>query len=169
LARGPVRCPTPLWRFYLIRIAILLILGSGALAFFVAPGAVQATGRHDWPVPEAASPDEPPATPDPDVVKVLSQPGAMDEARRTFSVYCSECHGLAAGGGMGPPLTDPQTLYGGRYEDYIRIITNGSPNRPMPSWKAKLGEERIRLMAAFVYALRGTRAVSLPDAPPWPH
>jgi cytochrome c oxidase cbb3-type subunit 3 len=105
--------------------------------------------------------------PDPAVVQVLSQPGAMQEARRTFSIYCSECHGLAAGGGMGPPLTDPHTLYGGRYEDYIRIITHGSPNRPMPSWKAKLGEQRIRLIAAFVYALRGTGVTALPEMPPW--
>jgi len=133
------------------------------------PGSAGATGRHDWPRPESATQEEPAGYPDPNVVKLLSQPGAMTEAKRTFSIYCTECHGLFAGGGMGPNLTDPQTLYGARYEDYVRIITNGSPYRPMPSWKGKLTGERIRLMAAFVYSLRGTRVTALPDVPPWPN
>ena len=123
-----------------------------------------------WPLlaaDEARPPDEPPEAPDPQVVALLSAPGAMQEAKRTFSVYCTECHGLAAWGGMGPNLTDVQTLYGGRYQDIVNIITNGSPNRPMPAWGRKLPFERIRLVAALVYSLRGRGLPALPNTPPW--
>jgi mono/diheme cytochrome c family protein len=81
----------------------------------------------------------------------------IKEGKRTFNIYCSECHSPGGVGGMGPNLTDQFTLHGADYEDMVAVITKGVAAVGMPKWGARMTEERIRTVAAYVFSLYATR------------
>jgi cytochrome c oxidase cbb3-type subunit 3 len=70
---------------------------------------------------------------------------------------CIGCHG-ADGKGMAvlgaPNLTDDVWLYGGDAATLKESITNGRAGQ-MPAFQDKLGEQRVRLLAAYVTKLAG--------------
>ncbi|RZU47204.1 cytochrome c oxidase cbb3-type subunit 3 [Fluviicoccus keumensis] len=70
-------------------------------------------------------------------------------------VQCAACHGPEGRGNIAvgaPNLTDTVWLYGGNKEAIVETITHGR-NGHMPAWKDTLGEEKIHLVAAYVYSL----------------
>ncbi|MGI9245476.1 MAG: cytochrome-c oxidase, cbb3-type subunit III [Steroidobacteraceae bacterium] len=75
------------------------------------------------------------------------------EAR--FQQVCSACHGVD-GRGMAavgaPNLTDNVWLYGRDPGTLRQTIQNGR-NGQMPAWGEKLGEQRVKLLAAYVTKL----------------
>ncbi len=89
---------------------------------------------------------------------VLSLSGRDHSAERAargqekFAVVCAACH-LPDGTGMqalgAPNLTDEVWIYGGNREDIRYSIVNGRANA-MPAQLELLGEDRVRLMAAYV-------------------
>lgn len=88
------------------------------------------------------------------------------EGKRVFDVHCSPCHGDAGRGGIGPRLTDSETLHGPRFADMVRVITDGVEITGMPRWATKLGPERIAIVAAYVFSLWGTQPDDPADADP---
>ncbi|MDR0528538.1 MAG: cytochrome-c oxidase, cbb3-type subunit III [Zoogloeaceae bacterium] len=76
---------------------------------------------------------------------------------------CSTCHGVDMKGNKllgAPNLTNNIWLYGSSEEEIIRGITYGrnvgdgkSTNNRMPAWKSFLGEDKVHLLAAYVYSL----------------
>ncbi|MBS0325928.1 MAG: cytochrome-c oxidase, cbb3-type subunit III [Proteobacteria bacterium] len=71
-----------------------------------------------------------------------------------FATNCAACHGQDGKGNqaMGAPnLTDTVWLYGGSLDTIETTIRNGRGGT-MPSWRARLGEDDARAVAAFVYA-----------------
>jgi cytochrome c oxidase cbb3-type subunit 3 len=66
---------------------------------------------------------------------------------------CVGCHSHG-GGGMGPALMDDEWRYGGRIDQIASSIAEGRPNG-MPSWRAKLTDEQIWQLAAYVRSLSG--------------
>jgi cytochrome c oxidase cbb3-type subunit III len=72
-----------------------------------------------------------------------------------FNIYCMACHGMDGKGQKifgAPDLTNEIWLYGnsrGRIEDVIRNGRSGE----MPSFKNKLGEDKIHIMSAYVKSL----------------
>lgn len=72
-----------------------------------------------------------------------------------FAANCAACHG---GDGIGnqqlgaPNLTDNVWLYEGTPQGVRHSIRNGRANQ-MPAQKEKLREEKIHLLAAYVYSL----------------
>ncbi|MFG0832231.1 cytochrome-c oxidase, cbb3-type subunit III [Aeromonas bivalvium] len=74
------------------------------------------------------------------------------EAR--FAV-CAACHGPDAKGGIAvgaPDLTNTTWLYGGSRQVVEETITHGR-HGVMPAWKDILGEDKVHLLAAYVYSL----------------
>ena len=74
-----------------------------------------------------------------------------------FTTYCAVCHGADGTGNQllgAPNLTDDIWLHGGTREAIHDTITNGRMNQ-MPAQLQYLGEDRARLMAAFVLKLSG--------------
>jgi len=72
-----------------------------------------------------------------------------------YATVCAVCHGPEGKGKpvMGAPnLTDDVWLHGGRVEDIEYQIANGRINQ-MPAHQALLSEEKIHLLAAYVYSL----------------
>ncbi|MEZ5505836.1 MAG: cytochrome-c oxidase, cbb3-type subunit III [Gammaproteobacteria bacterium] len=80
--------------------------------------------------------------------------GNAEAAKPKFAV-CSACHGADAKGNQmlgGPNLTDNIWLYGGSEKSIIETLTNGRQGK-MPAFKDTLSEEKIHVLAAYVYSL----------------
>ena len=87
------------------------------------------------------------------------------DGRRTFVIYCEQCHGMGGLGGAGPNLTDEFTLHGDKLSDIITVITNGVPAMQMPTWGQVMTTERISKVANYVHSLMGSRPTGkLPES-----
>ena len=86
---------------------------------------------------------------------VASDPQARAMGERLFLNYCAPCHGSDAGGSKGfPNLRDNDWLYGGDPEAIKTSITNGR-NGIMPPFRAVLGDDGVKNVAAYVRSLSG--------------
>ncbi|MCO1334177.1 cytochrome-c oxidase, cbb3-type subunit III [Microbulbifer sp. OS29] len=77
------------------------------------------------------------------------------EGKKVFNTVCMACHGMDAKGNQAlgaPNLTDNIWLYGSKREQIQQTIRGGRTNI-MPAQKDKLREDKIRLVAAYVYSL----------------
>ena len=77
--------------------------------------------------------------------------------KEKFAV-CAACHGPEGKGNpaLGAPnLTDNVWLYGGSLTAIMETITKGR-NNVMPAFKDLLGEEKVHLLAAYVYSFPAT-------------
>ncbi|QEY14466.1 cytochrome-c oxidase, cbb3-type subunit III [Cellvibrio sp. KY-YJ-3] len=92
---------------------------------------------------------------------VLSLSGAehdatkADAGKKHFDVNCAACHGLDGKGNQllgAPNLTDDIWLYGGEPATIRQTLRHGR-NGVMPAQKDLLKEDRIHLLAAYVYSL----------------
>ncbi|WP_333875142.1 c-type cytochrome [Methylobacter sp.] len=91
---------------------------------------------------------------------------AIVEGRKLFnSMNCSGCHAPLGGGGMGPPLSDDEWVYGDRPEQIYLTILQGRPNG-MPAFGSALPEESIWKLAAYIKTLSALPAPSNPPAQP---
>ena len=92
---------------------------------------------------------------------VLSLSGMEHDAEaaqvgaESFAQFCASCHG-ADGKGMqaigAPNLTDDTWLYEGSRKEIAKAIRSGRSNM-MPAQKDLLREEKIHVLAAYVYSL----------------
>jgi cytochrome c oxidase cbb3-type subunit 3 len=95
------------------------------------------------------------------VLQLSGQPAdaAMAAAGAThFQTYCMACHGADAKGmtAVGAPnLTDGVWLYGGDANTIRETVTKGRMGQ-MPAFGDRLGEQRVRLLAAYVLRMSGT-------------
>ena len=91
---------------------------------------------------------------------VLSLSGAPHDAAKATAgkalfTVCAACHGPEGKGNpaLGAPnLTDATWLYGGDPESVETSIREGRGG-VMPSWRARIGENDARVIAAYVYSL----------------
>jgi cytochrome c oxidase cbb3-type subunit III len=81
-----------------------------------------------------------------------------------FTTMCAACHGADGTGNQavgGPNLTDKIWLYGGSVKDIRETITNGRTNH-MPPHLERLGDTKVRLLAAYVLSISRPAAGSPP-------
>ncbi len=78
--------------------------------------------------------------------------GDAAAGEKLFASRCAMCHGAEGGGGIGPNLTDKQTLYGASFEDVRESIAKGRP-RGMPAFGNQLAPADIDNLAAYVLSL----------------
>lgn len=90
-------------------------------------------------------------------------PSAASQAgQKTFMTYCVACHGPDGKGNQAigaPNLTDQIWLWGGSRHEITETITGGRSNR-MPAHLERLGDDQVRLLAAYVYGLSHNGAAS---------
>ena len=90
------------------------------------------------------------------VVAPLRNPLVLAKQGATiFQTICQVCHGLDGKGKqeMGSAnLTDNTWLHGGS-EESIRETIRGGRNNQMPAHKDRLGEEKVHMLALYVYSL----------------
>jgi len=91
------------------------------------------------------------------VLSLSGRSTAADAAKRgeeTFKTTCAACHGPEGKGNQAlgaPNLTDNVWLYGGSLATVTETIAKGRQGQ-MPAHKDLLGEPRVHLLAAYVYA-----------------
>jgi cytochrome c oxidase cbb3-type subunit 3 len=76
-----------------------------------------------------------------------------------FATICAACHGPEGKGNPAlgaPDLTNDAWLYGGDYETIKTTVAGGRTGR-MPAHGALLGEQKVKLVAAYVRSLGGAR------------
>jgi cytochrome c oxidase cbb3-type subunit 3 len=81
--------------------------------------------------------------------------GNAAEGKAQFELLCAACHGADGRGtpALGAPnLTDKVWLHGGSEATIHRVVSAGVQNA-MPAQGERLGEERVRLLAAYVMSL----------------
>lgn len=90
-------------------------------------------------------------------VRHFSQPevDANANGEKVFKSFCATCHNQDAKGNQAfgaPNLTDDIWLYGGTNAD-VKITLNVGRNGHMPAQQARLGEDRIHLLTAYIMSL----------------
>jgi cytochrome c oxidase cbb3-type subunit 3 len=84
-----------------------------------------------------------------------AEASAVAPGKEVFGSFCAACHGAAGEGSpvMGAPrLNDKVWLYGGTNDAIEKSIRDGRSGK-MPAHAELLSEERIQLIAAYVYSL----------------
>ncbi len=88
-------------------------------------------------------------------------PAAMAAAGKPkFEMFCSACHGMDGHGSTavgGPNLADDIWVYGNSLETLRETISQGR-NNAMPAHLGLMGENRVRLLTAYVTQLAPTAA-----------
>jgi cytochrome c oxidase cbb3-type subunit III len=95
--------------------------------------------------------------------EVPSSAERIGAGKEQFETLCAACHGADGKGNTtlgAPNLTDNIWLHGGSVTDIRESITNGRTNH-MPAHLERLGETKVRLLAAYVLSLSKPAA----DAP----
>ena len=132
-------------------------IGHGRIANYEAE--MSKARAHVPAAPPAAAP-----LGDSDLMAMAHDPTHLALGRTTFETTCSPCHRMDGGGNIGPNLTDDFWLHGGRPSEILATVTNGVPDKGMPSWGQMLKPEQIPAVVAYVITLRGTRPAN-PKAP----
>jgi cytochrome c oxidase cbb3-type subunit 3 len=98
------------------------------------------------------------------LLAVAGDPAKLAVGQATFASTCSPCHATDGGGGIGPNLTDPYWIHGGRPLDVLRVVNEGVLDKGMPAWGQVLNPDQVIAVSAYVTTLRGTT----PSAPKEP-
>lgn len=78
---------------------------------------------------------------------------AIAEGERHFAAFnCAGCHAPLGGGGMGPPLSDDEWIYGSAPGEVYLTILHGRPEG-MPAFGSMLPEKTIWELAAYIDTL----------------
>jgi cytochrome c oxidase cbb3-type subunit 3 len=97
-------------------------------------------------------------------------PAELSEGHRVFTTYCAPCHRADGGGLVGPNLCDDYWIHGAAYQDNLKTIINGVPEKGMLTWRGVLKPNEIQSVASYIYTLRGSNPPNpkLPEnlAPP---
>lgn len=81
---------------------------------------------------------------------------AIVQGQKLFTgMNCVGCHAAEGGGGMGPPLSDSQWIYGSHPDQLFLTIMQGRPNG-MPAFGSILPEESIWKIIAYINTLSVT-------------
>src|SRR3954454_4434305 len=91
---------------------------------------------------------------------------AVSEGQKLYmSFNCVGCH-FHGGGGIGPPLMDPNWIYGSQPQNIHDTILEGRPNG-MPSFRGRIPDYQVWEIVAYVRSMSGqlppTVAPSRPD------
>lgn len=80
----------------------------------------------------------------------------LAKGAQVFTTYCAPCHRADGGGIVGPNLTDDYWIHGASYQDSLKTIINGVPEKGMLSWRGVLKPQEIEAAASHIYKLRGS-------------
>jgi cytochrome c oxidase cbb3-type subunit 3 len=85
---------------------------------------------------------------------------AVSEGKQLFDqMNCSGCHSHG-GGGIGPPLTDDEWIYGSDPQNIFATIVEGRPNG-MPSFRGRISNYQVWELVAYVRALGGLQGKAI--------
>jgi cytochrome c oxidase cbb3-type subunit 3 len=91
-----------------------------------------------------------------DLMAIYKAGGWQDSAAADFKANCAVCHREDGGGLIGPNFHDDFYIHGGKFEDFIKTITDGVLEKGMTPFGGILKPEQIRNLAFHVRTFRGT-------------
>jgi cytochrome c oxidase cbb3-type subunit 3 len=95
-------------------------------------------------------------TTDQSLLLVAALPDRVAAGRKVYEQFCVVCHSQQGEGNVGPNLTDPYWIHGGRPLDIHRTITEGVPEKGMVAWGNQLGPLRVQDVTAYVISIKNT-------------
>lgn len=93
-------------------------------------------------------------------------PERVEAGKAQYASMCVGCHGVDGTGNQAlgaPNLADDTWLHGGRIEQIRDVIANGRTNE-MPTHGDLLGEDRVHVLAAYVYGLSHSEGDTVPPS-----
>ena len=93
---------------------------------------------------------------DPGIVNPYQgDPGAISAGEQHYAAFnCGGCHAPMGGGGMGPPLSDDEWIYGGEPAQIYLSIMHGRPEG-MPAWSSMLPQRTTWELVSYIESLSG--------------
>ncbi|MCP3140191.1 c-type cytochrome [Pyxidicoccus xibeiensis] len=93
---------------------------------------------------------------DESLLALAADPTALGGGKAVFQSNCASCHGAQGQGLIGPNLTDPYWMHGGKPVAIHKVVADGVVSKGMPAWGRTLGAERVKAVTAYVLTLKGT-------------
>lgn len=138
--------------------AVFYWMSYEALRILPSPTAAFAVEQAKAAEAEAAKLKAMGAANDDNLLAMAKNAAAVSEGKDVFQKNCLSCHGPTGGGGIGPNLTDGHWLHGSKPMQIYSTVKDGYTKNGMPAWGALIGEERVRVAAAYVLSIKGTNA-----------
>ena len=139
--------PLPTWWLGLFAVTIVWGVAYGVNYHFVAGDsqlsryrAEMAAAAERWPVSEPGG--------------LVYDDETLAEGEKIFETTCVSCHmAKGRGGPIGPSLVDAIWIHGAEPEQIRTTITEGVPEKGMPTWGNILGPAKVAQVAAYVVKL----------------
>jgi cytochrome c oxidase cbb3-type subunit 3 len=96
-----------------------------------------------------------PITPE-KLIEMSQNAAIVESGKAVFTTNCVSCHLATGGGQVGPNLTDPYWIHGGKPEQILASVRAGYLDKGMPPWGQVLGEAKVREVTAYALTLKNT-------------
>jgi len=97
---------------------------------------------------------------EPDIVfdfSPMEDAADLKAGQASYVKNCVFCHGAAGEGGVGPNLTDNFWIHGDGFNDLMKTVTKGVPEKGMLAWGKLMKQDEIQQMTSYVFLkIKGT-------------
>jgi cytochrome c oxidase cbb3-type subunit 3 len=91
------------------------------------------------------------------LTRLMQDPAMMKDAQSIYKRRCVQCHADRGQGNIGPNLTDDHWIYeSDSLMDLFEIVSNGRPQKGMPTWSKTLRPVEVAEVTAYIGTLRNT-------------
>jgi cytochrome c oxidase cbb3-type subunit 3 len=91
------------------------------------------------------------------LTRLMQDPAMMKDGQSIYKLRCVQCHADRGQGNIGPNLTDDHWIYGSAsLMELFEIVSNGRPQKGMPTWSRTLRPVEVAQVATYVGTLRNT-------------
>jgi cytochrome c oxidase cbb3-type subunit 3 len=104
----------------------------------------------------AAQAPPPGAISDAALLAMSRDAGRLKDGKERFTTICAACHRADGGGGIGPNLTDEFWIHGARPTEILKTVSDGVPDKGMPTWSQTMKPDEIAAVVAYVLTLHDT-------------
>lgn len=98
---------------------------------------------------------------DENTVTLLHDAVELEKGATLYAKNCTPCHGVDAGGSIGPNLTDKYWLYGGSINNVFKTIKYGA-NNGMKAWE-EFSPIEMQQVSSYVLSLQGSKPATPKD------
>ncbi|MGL1901315.1 MAG: c-type cytochrome [Fibrobacterales bacterium] len=88
-----------------------------------------------------------------------TKPELIVEGEKIYASNCIACHAAKGVGLVGPALVDKYSTEAGSLVILTKSISEGTPEKGMPGWKAILGDSKIEKLKAYILSLNTGKVV----------
>jgi cytochrome c oxidase cbb3-type subunit 3 len=93
---------------------------------------------------------------DASLLAMSHDPARVRDGRERFATTCVACHREDGGGSIGPNLTDDYWIHGAKPTEILKVVSDGVPDKGMPTWSQTFNPDEIAALVAFVLTLHDT-------------